>query len=102
MPACDHTFWTRLHGPGWDHVELTVGDINHDGRDDIVGYCDDWGLGWFNPTNNGWTKLHDGGWGDVALASADINHDGRDDIVGSYHNWGLGWHNAASNVWSLI
>jgi len=73
------------HGQGF-------GDINHDGREDIV-----FGGGWYErPVKSGLWQLHD----DFSLANAscpvivvDLNRDNRNDMLwGSGHDYGLHYH----------
>ncbi len=108
---------------GWSSFDLyprQLGDVNGDGRDDIVGFGHDAvyvSLGQSNGTfaahsvaNNNVFTVNDGGWSSFDLYPrqlADVNGDGRDDIVGFGHdavyvslgqsNGTFGTHSVAKN-----
>jgi beta-glucanase (GH16 family) len=94
--------WDSLHGGGWSAVQLASGDIGGDGRDELVAYYDNWGLGWRDDATGAWTRIHGGGWSRLPLATGDLDADGRAEIIAYYDNWGLGSWNRADQSWTLI
>ena len=77
----------RQVGHGWRNMELLpAGDLNRDGRNDILGVTGDGRLLFYSGKGTGTfqkaTQVGHG-WKNLALASgADLNRDGKTDIVG--------------------
>jgi len=87
--------WTRL---ATEASEVLIGDLNADGRDDIVGaWPSEGGLYLFDLVADEWTKLSSVG---DSLAVCDMTGDGRDDLVGSWGEQGIIYRDSADGTWS--
>ncbi|MEZ5941526.1 MAG: VCBS repeat-containing protein [Planctomycetaceae bacterium] len=92
----DGSFLTRPWG-GWDpaytYVDVTVGDFNNDGSDDIAGRrsTGEWMVGLSN--NSRFVTRYAGRWAETGwqqVLTGDFNGDGRQDFAGLYasgHWW---------------
>jgi hypothetical protein len=105
------TGWLIAGGSGF--TDIAVGDLNNDGKNDLIGRLPN-GDVWFTPNigggngitwGTGW--LIAGGSGFTDIAVGDLNNDGKNDLIGRLSNgdvwftpnigggngitWGTGW-----------
>jgi 5-hydroxyisourate hydrolase-like protein (transthyretin family)/protocatechuate 3,4-dioxygenase beta subunit len=105
----DSTFWVRYDSGQWvkvpasaaDMICFDLGDLNKDGKADIVG---SWTFGtwWKNTATGVWAKLSN--MSPTYLAAGDFDGDGADDMVGLYPSLSSLWIYAqnASPQWRQI
>jgi hypothetical protein len=99
--------WVRYSSTGnWEKIRkhddliwLSTGDINADGRDDVVGSFT-FGVWWRNSQNNVWQKLHADSAG--MIACGDFNNGGKDDLLGLWDSLGVWIRYSETNEWKKI
>jgi hypothetical protein len=94
-----------MRGWAWgDGYELLTGDVNGDGRQDVVAVDNTAGQAfvalsngvWFDPSSHLWVS----GWGsgDFEMHLADVTGDGRDDLIARARqsgDWYVAWSNGS-------
>jgi hypothetical protein len=102
----EDTVWTRhaiseegapgtsrfSHGLGW-------GDVNRDGRDDVI-VRHGWWQAPADPTTNGWV-FHEANLGEPAaqMYAYDVDDDGDTDVIASSaHDYGIWWYEQRQNA----
>jgi len=83
---------TGDRGWKWNTHGLGHGDVNGDGRVDLI-TCVNW---WEQPEGGGLWRQHDWEFGEAAaqMFATDVNGDGVADVVASWnaHGYGVAWH----------
>ncbi len=89
--------WGRLPG---EAQSIAVGDMDGDGRRDLLESRDGQGLFWRRGRTNIWTKLASPA---SLFIAADLDHDGTDDLVGSWpEQQGVWVKYSRTKTWSKL
>jgi hypothetical protein len=90
----DTAAWVKLASPA---TKITVGDIDGDGIDDLIGLWPGQGGIWVKYSQSGaWAKLSSTA---QYICSGDMNDDGRVDLVGTWDGQGVFYRNSITGAW---
>jgi hypothetical protein len=86
--------WAKLASPA---TKITVGDLDGDGIDDLIGLWPGQGGIWVKYSQSGaWAKLSSTA---QYIAAGDMNGDDRVDLVGTWDGQGVFYRNSVSGAW---
>jgi hypothetical protein len=90
----DTEAWVKLASPA---TKITVGDLDGDGTDDLIGLWPTQGGIWVKYSSTGaWAKLSSTA---QYICTGDMNGDGRVDLVGTWDGQGVYYRNSISGAW---
>jgi len=90
----DTAGWVKLASPA---TKITVGDLDGDEIDDLIGLWPGQGGIWVRYSQSGsWAKLSSTA---RYIAAGDMNGDGRVDLVGTWDGQGVYYRNSISGAW---
>ena len=90
----DDGTWVKMATPA---TQVTVGDLDNDGIDDLIGIWPAQGGVWVKYSANGsWSRLSStADW----IGSGDMNGDGRDDLIGTWSGQGVFYKDSNTGSW---
>jgi len=108
--ACDfgaaYGLWSYKTSEGWvplnaeDPDEIVAGDIDGDGKEELVVSFEGWGVYTYEPEGRIWDPINR--VLPEKIVAGDIDGDGKDELVVSFVGYGLYTYEPATRTWDLI